>query len=149
MDVVLLAPVNPFSARGGHGMALASDVRAILDNRLSLGVIGLHYKNWAPGAEIEEIEQCKTRFFHARGGAFPVRFMRGLFAEMPPSLERLYPAEAVAGVREALKAWRPQIVIVDDVSMAGYVPLVREIVPQAKSNSSHPQCDAGCTPRTP
>ena len=132
MDVVLLAPVNPFAARGGHGMALASDVRAILDNRLSLGVFGLHYKNWQPGVEIEEIKQCDTRFFNARDGAFPLRFMRGLFGSMPPSLERLYPAEAVAGARAALKQWKPKVVIVDDISMAGYIPLVREIVPNAK-----------------
>jgi|SRR5580698_2014111 glycosyltransferase involved in cell wall biosynthesis len=132
MDVVLLAPVNPFAARGGHGMALASDVRAILDNHLSLGVFGLQYKNWQPGVEIEEINQCDTRFFNARDGAFPLRFMRGLFGGMPPSLERLYPAEAVAGARAALKQWKPKVVIVDDVSMAGYIPLVREIVPSAK-----------------
>lgn len=132
MDVVLLAPVNPFTARGGHGMALASDVRAILDNDLSLGVFGLHYKNWQPGVEIEEIKQCDTRFFNARDGAFPLRFLRGLFGVMPPSLERLYPAEAVAGARAALMQWKPKIVIVDDISMAGYIPLVREIVPNAK-----------------
>jgi hypothetical protein len=132
MDVALLAPVNPFTARGGHGMALASDVRAILDNHLSLGVLALQYKNWQPGPEIAETKQCDTRFFNARDGAFPLRFMRGLLGTMPPSLERLYPTEALAGAREALKQWRPQVVIVDDVSMAGYIPLVRETVPSAK-----------------
>jgi hypothetical protein len=132
MDVVLLAPVNPFTARGGHGMALASDVRAILDNGLSLGVFGFDFANLQPGVEIDEIKQCETRFFEARKGAFPIRFMRGLLGTMPPSLERLYPTEAVAGARAALKQWKPRAVVIDDVSMAGYIPLVREIVPSAK-----------------
>ena len=132
MDVLLLAPVDPFTARGGHGMALASDVRAILDNGMSVGVLGLLYKNWGSGVKIPEAARCETRFFNAREGAFPLRFLRGLFAAMPPSLERLYPAEAIAGVRTALKEWQPSVVIVDDVSMAGYIPLVRDLAPSAK-----------------
>ena len=48
MDVLLLAPVNPFDARDGHRMAVASDLRAILDNNLSLGVITFLYKSQQP-----------------------------------------------------------------------------------------------------
>jgi glycosyltransferase involved in cell wall biosynthesis len=132
MDVLLLGPVNPFGARGGHSMALASDVSAVLDNKLTLGVITLLYKNWQPDVRTEEPKGCVARFFQAREGPFPIRYMRGLFAAVPPSVERLYSAEAVAGIRGALKEWKPKIVIVDDVSMAGYIPLIRDINPAAK-----------------
>jgi glycosyltransferase involved in cell wall biosynthesis len=132
MDVLLLAPVNPFDARDGHRMAVASDVSAVLDNRLKLGVISFLYKDQAAPAHFEQPGRCDARFFQVRGGSFPIRFMRGLFARVPPSSERLYSAEALAGVRSALQAWRPKYVIVDDVSMAGYIPLVREITPGAK-----------------
>ena len=45
MDVLLLAPVNPFEIRDGHTMAVASDMRAVLDNGLSVGVISFLYGN--------------------------------------------------------------------------------------------------------
>src|SRR5271165_2602839 len=127
MDVLLLAPVNPFDARDGHRMAVASDVCAILDNHLSVGVITFLYNHQQPPARMEDPKRCDARFFRVREGSFPVRFMRGLFARVPPSSERLYSAESTAGVRWALKEWKPKFVIVDDVSMAGYVPLVREL----------------------
>jgi hypothetical protein len=131
MDVLLLAPVNPFDARDGHRMAVASDARAILDNNLTLGVITFLYKSQQPAC-MKDPKRCDAKFFPVRQGSFPVRFMRGLFARVPPSSERLYSAESIAGVRAALKDWKPRFVIVDDVSMAGYIPLVREISPAAK-----------------
>ena len=131
MDVLLLAPVNPFDARDGHRMAVASDARAVLDNNLTLGVITFLYKSQQP-AQMKDPKRCDTKFFPVRVGSFPVRFLRGLFARVPPSSERLYSPESVAGVRAALRDWRPRYVIVDDVSMAGYIPLVREITPAAK-----------------
>jgi hypothetical protein len=132
MDVLLLAPVNPFEIRDGHTMAVASDMRAVLDNGLAVGVISFLYDNQQRPAHTEDHRRCEARFFQARPGSFPLRFMRGLFAPVPPSSERLYSAESLAGVRTALKAWRPGYVIVDDVSMAGYIPLVREIAPNAR-----------------
>ncbi len=132
MDVLLLAPVSPFEIRDGHTMAVASDLRAVLDNGLTVGVISFLYGNQQRPAPIGNPQRCDARFFQARAGSFPRRFMRGLFAPVPPSSERLYSAESIAGVRTALKAWRPGYVIVDDVSMAGYIPLVREIVPSAR-----------------
>jgi hypothetical protein len=132
MDVLLLAPVNPFEIRDGHTMAVASDMRAALDNGLTVGVISFLYGNQQPPAQTEDSERCEARFFQVRAGSFPLRFVRGLFAQVPPSSERLYSAESIAGVRTALKAWKPSYVIVDDVSMAGYIPLVREIVPNAR-----------------
>jgi hypothetical protein len=132
MDVLLLAPVSPFAVRDGHTMAVASDMRAILDNGLTVGIISFLYGNQLRALTTEDPERCKALFFPVRAGAFPLRFMRGLLAEVPPSSERLYSPESIAGVRTALKEWKPSYVIVDDVSMAGYIPLVREVVPTAR-----------------
>jgi polysaccharide biosynthesis protein PslH len=132
MDILLLAPVSPFEVRDGHTMAVASDMRAVLDNGLTVGVISFLYGNQRPAICTESPERCQSRFFPVRSGSFPVRFMRGLFAQVPPSAERLYSEQSIAGVRQALKDWRPRFVIVDDVSMAGYIPLVRDIVPCAR-----------------
>ena len=128
MDVLLLAPVSPFEIRDGHTMAVASDLRAVLDNGLTVGVISFLYGNQQRPAPIGNPQRCEARFFPVRAGSFPRRFIRGLFAPVPPSSERLYSADAIAGVRTALKRWRPGYVIVDDVSMAGYIPLVREML---------------------
>jgi hypothetical protein len=132
MDVLLLTPVNPFEIRDGHTMAVASDMRAVLDNGLTVGVISFLYGNQQQPAHTEDPERCVARFFQVRAGSFHRRFVRGLFAPVPPSSERLYSAEAIAGVGTALRAWKPRYVIVDDVAMAGYIPLVREIVPNAR-----------------
>jgi hypothetical protein len=132
MDVLLLAPVNPFEIRDGHSMAVASDLRAVLDNGLSVGVISFLYGSQQQSIHPENPGRCEARFFPVRAGSFALRFLRGLFAPVPPSSERLYSADSIAGVRTALKAWKPGYVIVDDVSMAGYIPVVREMVPNAR-----------------
>lgn len=132
MDVLLLAPVNPFDARDGHRMAVASDLFAALDNHLAVGVVTFLYNDQQPPTRMGDPKRCDARFFRVRNGSFPLRFVRGLFGNVPPSSERLYSRESIAGVREALKMWKPKFVIVDDVSMSGYIPLVREITPDAK-----------------
>ena len=132
MDVLLLSPVNPFDPRDGHRIAVASDVRAVLDNGFSLGVIGFLYPGQVASPLPYSPLQCDARLFPVRGGSFPFRFARGLFSGVPPSSERLYSAAARAGVRAALLLWQPRYVIVDDVSMAGYIPLVRRLAPQAR-----------------
>ncbi len=132
MDVLLLSPVNPFDPRDGHRMAVASDLRAMLDCGLTVGVVGLLYPGQEQGALPYSAKVCAAKLYRVRGGAFPKRFVRGLLSGVPPSSERLYPADAKAGVRKALQEWKPRYVIVDDVSMAGYLPAVRELAPQAK-----------------
>lgn len=132
MDVLLLAAVNPFDARDGHRMAAASDLFAILDNHLTVGVVGFLYNDQQPPTRMEDPKRCDAKFFRVRNGSFPLRFVRGLFADVPPSSERLYSRESIAGVRDALKSWKPKFVIVNDVSMSGYIPLVRELAPDAK-----------------
>lgn len=132
MDVLLLSPVNPFEPRDGHRMAVASDVRAILDNDLTLGVIGFLYPGQQPCPIPHAPWICDARLYPVRTGGFPLRFARGLFAGVPPSSERLYSREAWQGVEAALRLWKPRYVIVDDVSMAGYLSLIRSLAPQAK-----------------
>ena len=132
MDVLLLAPVSPFDVRDGHTMAVASDLRAILDNGLTVGVISFLYGNQQLPTFAEASQQCQARFFQVRAGSFPARFIRGLFAPVPPSAERLYSFESIAGVKSALQEWKPRYVIIDDVSMAGYIPLVHDLVPAAR-----------------
>lgn len=128
MDIVLIAPVSPFDPRDGHRLAVLSDVLAILDNRLRLGLI-----TFAHSDEQETISPlCPNKRIPARTGGFAQRFVRGLFAGVPPSAERLYGAQARREVRGALLAWAPGIVIIDDSLVAGYMPLVREILPRAK-----------------
>jgi hypothetical protein len=109
-------------------MAVASDVNAILDNGLSLGVLAFLYNQQRAVA----VTSCDVRYFSAGKGSFAVRLLRGLVGRIPPSSERLYTKDSIAGVRRALQEWKPKFAIVDDVSMAGYIPHIREIVPTAK-----------------
>jgi len=127
-DVALLCPVNPFEPRDGHRMAVASDVNAILDNRLSLGVLTFLHD----GQKSTAVTDCDARYFQVRKGSFAIRLLRGLAGHVPPSSERLYTKESIAGVRLALQEWKPKFVIVDDVSMAGYIPHIRDTAPAAK-----------------
>jgi hypothetical protein len=127
-DVALLCPVNPFEPRDGHRMAVASDVNAILDNGLSLGVLTFLYDQQKP----VEVHNCDVRYFAVQEGSFAVRLLRGMVGRIPPSSERLYTKESIAGVRSALQEWKPQFAVVDDVSMAGYIPHIRELAPAAK-----------------
>lgn len=128
MDIVLISPVSPFAPRDGHRLAVLSDVQAILDNRLRLGLITFKY-----GDEEDTIAPlCPNKTIVARGGGFISRFVRGLFKGLPPSAERLYSATAHREVRAALLEWNPRVIIIDDASVAGYIPLIRDILPQAR-----------------
>lgn len=128
MDIVVIAPVSPFDPRDGHRLAVLSDVFAILDNHLRLGLI-----TFTHGDEPDTIPAlCANKKIPSRAGGFASRFVRGLFAGLPPSAERLYGSRARREVRETLLSWRPRLVIIDDSLVAGYVPLIREILPKAK-----------------
>lgn len=128
LDVALLSPVNPFEPLDGHRMAVESDVNAILDNGLGLGVLTFLYGHQKPTA----VPPCDTRYFSVKAGSFAVRLLRGLFGQVPPSSERLYTKDSIAGVRRALKEWKPNYVVVDDVAMGGYISHIRDTAPGAK-----------------
>lgn len=128
MDIALISPVLPFNPLDGHRLAVHSDVRAILDNRLELGVVAFSYED-----EVNTVSPlCPNKTIRARAGGFFSRFVRGFRKGLPPSCERLYDTEAQRQVREALLAWMPGVVIIDDASVAGYIPLIRDILPRAK-----------------
>jgi hypothetical protein len=128
LDAALLCPVDPFEPRDGGRMAVCSDMNAILDNGMSLGILTFLYGQQKPIA----VTDCDVRYFEAGKGSFAVRLLRGLFSRVPPSSERLYTKESIAGVRRALKEWKPRFVIIADVSMAGYIQHIRDTVPAAK-----------------
>jgi hypothetical protein len=128
LDVALLCPVNPFQPLDGHRLAVASDVNAILDNGLRLGVLTFLYDEQKP----TPVDHCDVRYFTVAKGSFATRLLRGLVGRIPPSSERLYTRQSIAGVRHALHEWKPDFAIVDDVSMAGYIPHIREIAPKAR-----------------
>ena len=44
LDIALLCPVTPFEQTDGHRMAMASDLQAILDNKLTVGVATFLYE---------------------------------------------------------------------------------------------------------
>ena len=128
MEVVLLSPVSPFDPRDGHRLAVLSDVNALLDNKLDLGVIAFTY-----AGESDSIPAvCPTVNIAAQQGGFAARFSRGFLKNLPPSAERLYHAGARQTIRETLKKWSPRIVIIDDASVSGYISDVRELLPQVK-----------------
>lgn len=127
MDVVLISPVSPFDPRDGHRMAVLSDVCAVLDNHLELGVIAFTY-----GAGTDSIaELCPTLRIAAARGGFASRFVRGCFKNFPHSAERLYSSAAHETIRSGLRKWSPKVVIIDDTSVSGYIADVREICPKA------------------
>lgn len=128
VDIAMICPVTPFETTDGHSMAMASDVQAVLDNKLSLGVVTFFYKQQTPST----VTACESRYFRVSGGSFATRFFRGLLSRVPPSSERLYTKESIAGVNKAIREWKPKIVVINDVSMAGYIPLIRDASPSTK-----------------
>jgi hypothetical protein len=129
MDVVLISPVSPFGPPDGYRLAVLSDVHAILDNRLRLGLITFSYSG--EGANVIE-PVCPVKTIHARRGGGVSRFMRGIFTGSPPSAERLYSRAAYQEIRAALLAWSPQTVIIGDASVSGYMPMIRDVLPRSK-----------------
>lgn len=128
MEIVLISPVSPFDPRDGHRLAVLSDVHALIDNKMDLGIIAFTYQG-----ECDSIpDLCPTVRVAAGSGGFASRFVRGLFKGLPPSAERLYNSAARETICRTLRKWCPSLVIIDDASVAGYIPDVRAIVPNAK-----------------
>jgi hypothetical protein len=128
MDIVLISPVSPFAAPDGHRLAVLSDLTAILDNGLRAGVISFTYED----EQNDTPPSCENRAIPALNGGFARRFVRGLFKGEPPSAERLYSSSASRVIRRTLLEWKPPVVIIDDASVSGYVPLIRDVLPGAK-----------------
>jgi hypothetical protein len=128
MEIVLISPVSPFDPRDGHRLAVLSDVHALLDNRLDLGLVAFTYE----GESDTMPNLCPTVKIAARKGGFASRFSRSLLKNLPPTAERLYSGHARATLRSALRQWRPRIVIIDDTSVSGYISDVRQVLPAAK-----------------
>jgi hypothetical protein len=127
MDVALISPVSPFDPSDGHRLAMLSDVNAVIDNGLRLGVISFTYDD-----ENNAIPPlCPHKVIPARGGSMVFRFFRSMLnGELPPSAERLYCEQARREIRETLLVWHPSVVIIDDVAVSGYIPLIRDILPR-------------------
>jgi hypothetical protein len=128
MEIVLISPVCPFDPRDGHRLAVLSDVHALLDNRIDLGLIAFTYQ----GESDSMPNLCPTVKIQARKGGFAARFSRSLWKNLPPTAERLYSAQARATLRSALREWNPRIVIVDDASVSGYISDIRQVLPNVK-----------------
>jgi hypothetical protein len=128
MDVLILSPFSPFMPLDGGQMAVLSDVNAVLDSGLSLALVAFTYDGENPFF----VSEYPAKLISARRGGGASRFFHGLLKGMAPSLERLYTTEAAVQIRAALKQWMPSVVLMADGSVAGYIPLVREIVPSAK-----------------
>ena len=128
MDAVLISPVVPFDLRRGWTLAVLSDVRALLDNKLDLGIIAFTYGD----EQYSFPDLCPTIRVASESGGFASRFVRSIFKRLPPSTERLYSSESRKVVCDTLRKWLPKLVIIDDSSVAGYIPDIRSIVPNAK-----------------
>ena len=128
MDIALISPVSPFDPRDGHRLAVLSDVYAFLDNKFDLGVIAFRY----PGESDSMHELCPTIRLTAGSGGFGVRFARSLWKNLPPSAERLYSSESRQAISQALMKWAPRIVIIDDTSVAGYIPDIKNALPNVQ-----------------
>ncbi len=128
MEIALISPVCPFEPRDGHRLAVLSDVRALLDNKIDVGVIAFTYSG-----ESDSIEPlCPTLKIEAKAGGFVSRYCRSLFKGLPPTAERLYSKDATEAICKALKQWSPRIVIIDDASVSAYIPQIRALLPGAK-----------------
>jgi hypothetical protein len=80
MDVAIISPVSPFDPRDGHRLAVLSDVHALLDNRIDLGVIAFTYK----GDTDSMPSLCPSVKVPAGAGGFVSRFTRALWNGLPP-----------------------------------------------------------------
>lgn len=128
VDAVLLSAVPPVQPKDGHAIAAVSDVNAVRDAGLRLGLIAFaHDKGPAPAAS-----PYPVRLIPVRPGGPPLRFLRGLLTGAVPSIERFYARSACEEIRRMLKAWSPTYVIIADVALAGYLQTIREVVPNAR-----------------
>ena len=128
MDALIVSPVLPTGRVFGQSIATRSDVQAFRDIGMSVGVFAYTHNN----AERVSQDDCPTVATIVKSGGFGARFVRGLKSPWPPSIERFYHVEAEASLRRCLVDWNPTIVVIDDISVGGWIDLIREVRPQAK-----------------
>lgn len=128
VEAALLSAVLPLEPKDGHVIAAVSDVNAVRDLGLRLGLIAFaHDRRPAPAAS-----PYPARVIPVRPGGPPLRFVRGLLTGAVPSIERFYARSAREEIARTLRAWSPATVIIADVALAGYIPTIRDVLPRAR-----------------
>jgi hypothetical protein len=128
MDVLIVSPVNPQQRDGGFKIAIASDVAALraAGARVAMvcSVVGTPEPTCPqPGLCIEQVP--------VKQGGRVRRSIRSLASGIPAAVERYYTREMAAKLREQAAARRYDLVVVQDVSLGRWIPLLRKALPKA------------------
>ncbi len=130
MDAFVISPVVPYALDNGHKQAIASDLTALESVGLKTGVFAYLYRGEP---------DCQTCVgpplvdaVYVRRGSRAVRLVRSYFGTIPAAAERFYTREARQRLILALRRYRPRIVVIEDVVLAGWLPLLREVAAGAR-----------------
>lgn len=129
MKVLVLSPVNPAAKDSGFKIAVASDVEALRGVGSEVTIL-CAVVNPTPSQHV--LAGSVVREFPVRPGGRAHRVMRGLLGDVPTAVERYYTAEMSAAIRAEVRCGTFELVLVEDVSLARWLPLVREVLPDAR-----------------
>jgi hypothetical protein len=122
-DVLVLSPVTPIPACDGHRLAISSDISALRDNGKSVAVFFYTHHGQPTVPSLPwPFESAR-----ARQGGFTARLLRGLLGDLPPSTERYYHADAASALAKSVKRFRPRLIVIDDLILGGWLPLLRKL----------------------
>lgn len=121
MRVLMLAQVVPYAADAGVCMAILSDLQALASCGCEIELFAYSYPDQRRGRL-----EWPSETVPVRPGDRPRRFFRSLGTGWPAAIERYYSPEAEKQLRATLKRLRPELTIIQDVALGGWLPVIRE-----------------------
>jgi hypothetical protein len=127
MRALVLSHAAPDAGDGGYNIAVISDLKALRANGIPFSMFCYAY-----GDETPTLHGSQATIVRARPGGRLCRLIRSYITGMPGSVERYYSHELAAELRRTVKRIQPAMVIIEDLLLAGWAPLIREVAPNAR-----------------
>lgn len=129
MNVLILSPVNPVRQDSGFKIAVWSDILAIRPCVSGLTVICSCLP--VEQTTLPVCDEVRFELDAVKPGNRWLRFARALFSHLPAATERLYTTSMRAKIRHRLSTENFDLILIEDVSLAGWLSEIRILAPCA------------------
>jgi glycosyltransferase involved in cell wall biosynthesis len=124
LRLLILSPIVPYPTHDGWATSIFNVLATLRSNGHDVRLIAVSHSNNAGLAEMQKI--CPTRAFPHRKHSRAVQVVANFGDPIPYSVSRYFHREVLAEAVETIRRDEIDVVLIEDIAMAPYGPLLRE-----------------------